>query len=145
MNIETTPSAAVSVLRGATGAPRRRMLGVGIWGLSDQALISATNFATMVLLARALGPASFGSFVLVYTVLLFATELQGALVTQAHNVLGVGRAGSSYAGYTRSTAISQMLLAGSLGALAALAGLGAHLAGWGTAPLLLLLAPAIVA
>ena len=144
MSVETAPSAAVSVLRGATGAPRRRMLGVGIWGLSDQALISATNFATMVLLARALGPASFGSFVLVYTVLLFATELQGALVTQAHNVLGVGRAGSSYTGYTRSTAISQMLLAGSLGALAALAGLGAHLVGWGTAPLLLLLAPVIV-
>jgi O-antigen/teichoic acid export membrane protein len=120
------------------------MLGVGIWGLTDQALISATNFATMVLLARTLGPGSFGSFVLVYTVLLFATELQGAFVTQPHNVLGVGRAGLTYAGYTRSTAFSQILLAGSLGALAALAGLGAHLVGWGSAPLLLALAPAIV-
>ena len=144
MSVETPPAPAASLLSGVASAPRRRMLGIGTWGLTDQALISATNFATMVLLARALGPASFGSFVLVYTVLLFATELQGALVTQAHNVLGVGRAESSYAGYTRSTALSQMFLAGLLGALAALAGLGAHLTGWRSAPLLLALAPAIV-
>ncbi len=144
MSVETPPTAAAVVVQRTASTPRRRMLGVGVWGLTDQALISATNFATMVLLARVLGPASFGSFVLVYTVLLFATELQGALVTQPHNVLGADRAGSSYTGYTRSTAVSQILLAASLGGLAAVAGLAAHLVGWDSAPLLLALAPAIV-
>jgi O-antigen/teichoic acid export membrane protein len=121
------------------------MLGVGVWGLADQALISATNFVTMILLARVLGPASFGSFALVYTVLLFATELQGALVTQPHNVLGAGLTGAAYTRYTRSTALSQLLLVGSLAGLAVVAGVAAHGLGWHNAALLFALAPAIVA
>jgi O-antigen/teichoic acid export membrane protein len=118
---------------------------VGAWGLSDQALISATNFATMVLLARALGPAAFGAFVLVYTCLLFATELQGALVTQPHNVLGVARNTEDYRRYTGSTAVSQVAVAGGAATLAALAGVVASRLDWSAAPLLLALAPAVFA
>jgi O-antigen/teichoic acid export membrane protein len=144
MSVATRSTAAPSALRETPPAPRRMMLGVGVWGLMDQTLVSATNFVTMVLVARALGPASFGSFALVYTVLLFSTELQGALVTQPHNVLGAGLTGSSYSRYTRSTAFSQILLAGSLGSSTAAAGLIAHGLGWHSADLLLALAPAIV-
>lgn len=143
MSVATRPAAASHVNRSAD-ARRPRMLGLGGWGLTDQALISATNFVTMVFVARALGPASFGSFALVYTILLFSTELQGALVTQPHNVLGAGLSGSSYSRYTRSTAVSQILLAGLLGSLALAAGLAARSVGWHSGTLLLALAPAIV-
>lgn len=124
---------------------RALALGIGAWGLADQALISATNFATMVLLARELGPAAFGAFVLAYTFLLFATELQGALVTQPHNVLGVGRSGDDYRRYTGSTAVGQVVLAVSAAALATLAGVTAASLGMSGASLVLALAPAILA
>ena len=145
MTVVTRSAVSSAQALPAVGARRRRMLGVGAWGLTDQALISATNFVTMVLVARALGPTSFGAFALVYTALLFATELQGALVTQPHNVLGPRLAGSRYSRYTRSTAVSQLLLTASLASLALVAGLAARGVGWSTAPLLLALAPAIVA
>src|SRR4051812_33542354 len=63
------------------------------WGLFDQVLISATNFVTMVLTARALKPnsAEFGEFSLIYSALLFANVLQSTLITQPHNVLAATR------------------------------------------------------
>lgn len=74
-----------------------------IWGFADQGLISATNFITMVLLARQLGPKGFGVFVLAYTVLLFTNSVQSALFTAPHNVLGATRTGQDYADYTTAT------------------------------------------
>ena len=66
-----------------------RLLGKAPWAVADQLLISATNFATMVLLARGLSQEDFGSFTLLYLVLLFANNLQSGLITQPHNILGV--------------------------------------------------------
>ena len=57
---------------------------------------------------------AFGSFTLIYSVLLFANSLQSGLITQPHNILGVTRHG---------TAISQLFL-GAVAALAAPGGLG---------------------
>lgn len=80
------------------------------WGLCDQAVVSAASLVVIVLVARALMPGKFGEFVLAYTLLLIANGLQGAVVTQPHNVLGVSRVGVAYASYTASTAIGQLLL-----------------------------------
>src|SRR5688572_19593946 len=89
------PPATASGLPHKTGKPAwRGWVGKGAWGLADQMLISLTNFVTMVFLARGLGPAAFGVFVLVYTVMQFANGLQSALIIQPHNVLGATRAGA---------------------------------------------------
>src|SRR5689334_4005001 len=57
-----------------------------IWAVADQALIAASNFATMIFVARALKLELFGRFTLVYSALLFANIFQVALITQPHNV-----------------------------------------------------------
>ena len=117
------------------------------WAVADQALISGSNFTTMVLVARGLGdPAQFGLFTLIYSALLFSNQLQSALVTQPHNVLGSARHRhpDEYAAYTTSTLLSQVLLAG-IEALAALVAAAiAYRVGWSAAPLLLILAPCII-
>ena len=121
-----------------------RLLGKAPWAVADQLLISATNFATMVLLARGLSQEAFGSFTLIYSVLLFANNLQFGLITQPHNILAIARHGEDYTCYTTSTAVSQLFF----GAVAALAVLAAWAVGrcaaWSVAPLLLTLAPSIV-
>ena len=43
------------------------------WGVADQVLSSLTNFGLSVVVARAVGPAGFGSFTLVFTA--FTTAL----------------------------------------------------------------------
>jgi O-antigen/teichoic acid export membrane protein len=120
-------------------------LGKAPWAVGDQMVISAANFATMVLLARGLSRGEFGDFTLVYSALLFANSLQSGLVTQPHNILGATRRGEDYLRYTTSTAASQALLA-AVGALLCLVAWGvARMAAWDVAPLLLALAPAMAA
>src|SRR4051794_4844783 len=90
----------------------RRAGGGATLGLLDQALISGSNFITMVALARSLGPAAFGAFTLAYSALLYANSLQGALITQPHNVLGASReAGSAEYRRLSSTAARMQLSA----------------------------------
>jgi O-antigen/teichoic acid export membrane protein len=79
-----------------------------VWALSDQILISAANFITMVLAARSMPKTEFGSFTLIYSALLLANVLQSTLVTQAHNVLGATREGLDYRIYTSTTAVGQL-------------------------------------
>ena len=87
---------------------------------------------------------AFGSFTLIYSVLLFANSLQSGLITQPHNILGVTRHGGDYTCYTTSTAVSQLFF-GAVAALAVLAAWAvARCAAWSVAPLLLTLAPSIV-
>lgn len=117
-----------------------------VWAIADQALISASNFFTMVLVARGLGsPAEFGTFTLVYSALLFANILQVALITQPHNVLGTGRAGSDYRLYTTSCGVAQLLLVLAEGIVALLVYAVASRSHWPATGMLLALAPSIVA
>ncbi len=116
-----------------------------LWGVGDQALISATNFLTLIIIARNLSPTDFGAFTLAYTAIQFANSLQAALVTQPHNVLGATRSGNEYVSYTVATAISQVFFTGIVAFLAAAGAVIAYLAGWSIAPLLLALILALVA
>lgn len=124
-----------------------RLAGLGkvSWAFADQALISATNFVTIILLARGLTQEGLGEFTLVYSALLFVNSIQSGIVTQPHNILGVARYGADYRLYTTSTAVSQLLLSVIAAGLSLLACFIAHLAHWSVAPLLLALAPTIVA
>ncbi len=117
----------------------------GVWGLCDQAFISATNFVTTVVLARALGPANYGAFALVYAAIFFASALQSALVTRPHNVIGATYSGADYRRYSGATATSQLWLVGVLAGIVSIAALFARGATWSIAPLLLPLLPAIIA
>ena len=51
-----------------------------IWALADQAVVSATNFLTNVLIARALGVTQYGVFALSWLALLFVNSIQNALI-----------------------------------------------------------------
>src|SRR5438046_1487211 len=85
--------------------------GRSIWAISDQLLISFTNFATMILVARGLhDKAAFGTFTLVYSALLFANMIQFSLVTQPHNVIGATRKDEDYALYTTATGLVERVI-----------------------------------
>ncbi len=107
--------------------------------------MSAANFATVVILARALTPSAFGAFVLAYAALLFVNGIQTGLVTQPHNVLGQGKTGDAYRRYTLSTAAGQAVFSGIAAAIALVAALAVLAAGGSAAGLLFALVPALVA
>src|ERR1035437_8362464 len=58
----------------------RQFLGREIWALTDQAVVSATNFLTNVMLARFMGLREFGIFALAWMSVLFVNSLQTALI-----------------------------------------------------------------
>jgi O-antigen/teichoic acid export membrane protein len=116
------------------------------WALADQVLISLTNFATMILVAKGLhDTAAFGTFTLVYSALLFANILQFALVTQPHNVLGSARTGEDYCIFTTSTALVQIILALALSVIASFVAVGAYLSHASFTSQLIALVPSILA
>jgi O-antigen/teichoic acid export membrane protein len=59
---------------------RRQLRGRETWALTDQAVVSATNFLTNVMLARFMGLREFGIFALCWMCVLFVNSLQFALV-----------------------------------------------------------------
>ena len=81
------------------------------WGLADQVLLSATNFAAIVIMARSVEADAFGAFVVAYTALLIANGVQTGLVAQPHNVLGQRIDGAEYRAYTTTLAAAQLVLA----------------------------------
>jgi O-antigen/teichoic acid export membrane protein len=58
----------------------RRFLGREIWALTDQTVVSATNFLTAVMLVRFMGLREFGVFTLAWMSVLFVNSLQTALI-----------------------------------------------------------------
>jgi O-antigen/teichoic acid export membrane protein len=58
----------------------RQFLGREIWALGDQAVVSATNFLTNVMLARFMGLREFGIFALAWMSVLFVNSIQTALI-----------------------------------------------------------------
>jgi O-antigen/teichoic acid export membrane protein len=57
-----------------------RLLGRESWALTDQAVVSATNFLTNIMLARFMGLREFGVFALAWMSVLFANSIQNALI-----------------------------------------------------------------
>jgi len=69
----------------------RQFLGREIWALTDQAVVSATNFLTNVMLARFMGLREFGIFVLAWMSVLFVNSLQTALIVAPMMSIGPGQ------------------------------------------------------
>jgi O-antigen/teichoic acid export membrane protein len=125
----------------------RRLFTRNFWALSDQVMISGTNFATMVLIARAFGDrqADFGTFSVIYGIYLWCNIFQGTLVSQAHNVLGATRSGDDYRRYTTSTALEQLIMVALEAALTIPIAIFAYCLGWSSWALLVALVPTIIA
>jgi O-antigen/teichoic acid export membrane protein len=66
--------------------------------LYDQAVVSGSNFLTMILIARQLRAEDFGMFSLAMMSMLFLGNLHRAIFTQPMNILGAGDAPSVFAG-----------------------------------------------
>src|SRR6185436_4033926 len=116
------------------------------WALGDQLLISFTNFTTMILVARGLGDkAAFGTFTLVYSVLLLANILQFSLITQPHNILCSSKGEEEYKLYSSAIAFLQFVLLLMLCALAGVAAVIGMSRQWTVAPQLVALVACIAA
>lgn len=119
--------------------------GQNAWALLDQILISGSNFVTMVLVVRSLTWSRAGDFTHIHSLLLLLNTLQIALVIQPLNVLAATLRGTDYRKFTTSMAVGQIILAIALAGLALVAAAVTYALGLHAAPLLLALAPAIVA
>jgi O-antigen/teichoic acid export membrane protein len=67
---------------------RRQFTGRETWALTDQAIVSATNFLTNVMLARFMGLREFGVFALAWMAVLFVNSLQSALIIAPMTSIG---------------------------------------------------------
>lgn len=93
----------------AAGLLLIRRLGQVNWGLADQAIVSGCNFATTLLLARALGVEEFGRFTLAWMVVLFAGHLQQALILAPMMSIGPKQDEAAAPAYLASVAVQVVL------------------------------------
>jgi O-antigen/teichoic acid export membrane protein len=77
--------------------------------LGDQAVVSAANFLMGLLLARYLGPAGYGQFVLSYNVLLFVAGIQGAIIVSPMMVIGAALPAARSKEYFSAILVEQLL------------------------------------
>jgi O-antigen/teichoic acid export membrane protein len=79
----------------------------GAFSLADQAVASATNFVTGVIIARATSKEDLGLYMLGFSLILLMTDLQTSLITTPYMVYSPRLRGKAHALYTGSTLIHQ--------------------------------------
>jgi O-antigen/teichoic acid export membrane protein len=79
----------------------------GIVSLADQAVASATNFLTGVIIARACSKEQLGLYMLGFSLILLMTDFQTSLITTPYMVYAPRLKGKAHALYTGSTLIHQ--------------------------------------
>ncbi|MGH8772412.1 MAG: lipopolysaccharide biosynthesis protein, partial [Burkholderiales bacterium] len=99
-----------------------RLHGPG-WSIVDQSFVSAVNFLSIFLLARAMAPAEFGVFMVAYTGLLVLIGLQNAFVIQPHNYIGAPLEPREFNRFTGMLALMQLISSVGVCLLLAVAGL----------------------
>jgi O-antigen/teichoic acid export membrane protein len=98
---------------------------LGIASIFDQGVVSATNFATTLILARLCEKSDVGVYYLAWTLLLFIVAAQANLVSVPYTVYFRRREGLSLASYSGSMLVHQALT--SVMVVAGLLGLGLFL------------------
>ncbi len=78
---------------------RRDGIQAGALGIADQVLLSATNLAIGLTLAREMSPVAFGVYVVTWALYLVSTSAQISLITDPLVVLGPQRGETARAGY----------------------------------------------
>ncbi|HZP88070.1 MAG TPA: hypothetical protein VFB54_14745 [Burkholderiales bacterium] len=79
------------------------------FAFADQILVSGANFATGLLLARALGPAGYGQYTLLFNVVMFMFGIQIALINSPLLVLGGAVSQEDADDYFRSAVLGQVV------------------------------------
>ena len=139
MNVETGLRGLLA--RVSLARAQRSVVGAG-WVVGDQALISASNFLGMVIAARAMPTAEFGTYALAWSAIWALNSVQSSLVTQPHSVLAARRDEAAYRGYTTATARMQALMTLAIGVPIVVVGLVAL--GVGAGPVLLAVGLAVM-
>lgn len=80
------------------------------WALTDQAVVSATNFLTSVMLARFMGLREFGVFTLAWMAVLFVNSLQFALIVAPMMSIGPRQEEEDRPGYFGAVVFQEMVL-----------------------------------
>ena len=80
------------------------------WALADQAMVSACNFLTMVLLARYLGVQEFGRFTLAWMVVLISINLHATLVISPMMSIGPKQRAGDRPGYFGALMLQQLVV-----------------------------------
>lgn len=86
-----------------------RALHQGIISLADQAVASATNFATGIIIARACSKEELGLYMLGFSLIFLMTDFQTSLITTPYMVYAPRLKGRAHALYTGSTLIHQLV------------------------------------
>jgi O-antigen/teichoic acid export membrane protein len=80
---------------------------LGMASIFDQAVVSATNFATTLIIARLCTKADVGIYYLAWTLVLFIVAAQGNLISVPYTIYCRRREGSSLASYSGSMLVHQ--------------------------------------
>jgi O-antigen/teichoic acid export membrane protein len=86
----------------------KRALHQGIISMADQAVASATNFLTGIIIARSCSKEELGLYMLGFSVILLVTDLQTSLISTPYMVYAPRLKGRAHALYTGSTLIHQL-------------------------------------
>ncbi len=127
---ETLPSMAEGQVS-AWSAFMGRSLRSGAASIFDQAVVSAANFATMLIIARLCSKEEVGIYYLAWTMVLFIMALQGSLISVPYTMYCCRREGHSLASYAGSTLVHQLIT--SLAAMSAIWAMTVVLS-WGVGP-----------
>jgi O-antigen/teichoic acid export membrane protein len=85
-----------------------RVLHQGIISLADQAVASATNFLTGIIIARTCSKEQLGLYMLGFSLVFLMTDFQTSLITTPYMVYAPRLKGRAHALYTGSTLIHQL-------------------------------------
>jgi O-antigen/teichoic acid export membrane protein len=89
------------------------------FSVADQAILSGSNFALNILLARWLSPAEYGVFALAFTVFIFISGFHNALILEPMSVLGSTRFAERLPKYLGNLIWLHFALSGGISALIA--------------------------
>ena len=95
--------------RSGTDSSSRKTLHQGILSLADQAVASATNFLTGVIIGRSGSKEELGLYMLGLSLILLMTDLQTSLITTPYMVYAPRLKAKAHALYTGSTLIHQLV------------------------------------
>ena len=101
----------------------RRISGDGKFAAIDQAVISLSNFAASILLARLITPTELGVYVTGFLAIYFIRAVQNGLIIQPLNTMGAVSSTEEFKPYFTAAVIQQLILA-------AITSLGALVLGW---------------
>ncbi|RPJ80416.1 MAG: hypothetical protein EHM13_12070, partial [Acidobacteria bacterium] len=115
------PKAVASTrLRGLALAVRALHDSKGLQAVADQAIVSATNFLTGVVIGRACSKEEFGLYMLAFVVITLAAEVQTSLISTPYTIYRPRLDHREVPRYTAATLVLQLLFAAvSMGALLA--------------------------